>query len=479
MRTIKLVIIGDSGVGKTSLRNQYIMGRFSTGYRATIGTDFITKTVPHYLNPEESVTLQIWDTAGQERFSSLSTAFFRGADAALLMFDVNRPETLSALTKWWDSFKAHAPVPDEEAEDFCCVVVGNKIDLVADADTEPVPNGNASGQKHTRVSEAEAERFLEELVPRTSTLDEEGEYEYDYDDPFVEGLEQDQSRRTTGFFMRRSLSGFSLHSVTNSTSQPDNADKTDDNDTESPPRIPSESIAIQPGSSNYLHSLRKGPLKSLSSDRSLGGTMTTTHTTQTIYHTPSSSLFDAYESAPSSPLQSNHNDLPPSPDSASSSKPATPAKRGPRRMTSMSSSSSAPTITPSLFMRTQASSSTSAAATPPTPIETSSSDFPFASVTAGRSRRRSSPLPPRPERRPRLFLTSAKTGTGVTPVFEYIARRVCMQWVYTEALEARALNGRETSAAADTLRLGLSGPASESRLAVFKERFSGSSCCGS
>lgn len=77
MRTVKVVVIGVSGVGKTSLRNQvcahrlqqraraddftqYISGRFTTGYRATIGADFITKSVPHHSFPDESVTLQIW-----------------------------------------------------------------------------------------------------------------------------------------------------------------------------------------------------------------------------------------------------------------------------------------------------------------------------------------------------------------------------------------------------------------------------------
>ncbi|KAI0056522.1 hypothetical protein BV25DRAFT_1787528, partial [Artomyces pyxidatus] len=134
MRTVKLVVIGDSGVGKTSLRGQYISGRFSTGYRATIGADFISKTLPHHSKPDETVTLQIWastppDTAGQERFSSLSAAFFRGADAALLMFDVNQPESMHALERWWSEFRARAPLPDEEMEDYCCVVVGNKIDL--------------------------------------------------------------------------------------------------------------------------------------------------------------------------------------------------------------------------------------------------------------------------------------------------------------------------------------------------------------
>ncbi|KAI0249464.1 small GTPase superfamily, partial [Lactifluus subvellereus] len=129
MRTVKLVVVGNSGVGKTSLRSQYVSSRFSTGYRATIGADFIAKTLPHHSNAEESVTLQIWDTAGQERFSSLSTAFFRGADAALLMFDVNQPATLHALTRWWSEFRACAPLADEDMEEYCLVVVGNKTDL--------------------------------------------------------------------------------------------------------------------------------------------------------------------------------------------------------------------------------------------------------------------------------------------------------------------------------------------------------------
>ncbi|KZP07467.1 ras-domain-containing protein, partial [Athelia psychrophila] len=119
--TIKLVIVGDSGCGKTSLRGQYIAGRFSTGYRATIGADFITKSLPNPLDPENrtGVVLQIWDTAGQERFSSLSSAFFRGAAShAILLW-----------TRWWNEFRERAPVREGEEEDFCCVVVGNKVDV--------------------------------------------------------------------------------------------------------------------------------------------------------------------------------------------------------------------------------------------------------------------------------------------------------------------------------------------------------------
>ncbi|KAH7919638.1 ras-domain-containing protein, partial [Leucogyrophana mollusca] len=124
MATIKVVVIGASGVGKTSLRGQYISGRFSTGYRATIGADFISKTLPHPSRDGDAVTLQIWDTAGQERFSALSPAFFRGADAALLMYDVNQPQTLRALARWWDAFEAGVGAGGVA----CVVVVGNKVD---------------------------------------------------------------------------------------------------------------------------------------------------------------------------------------------------------------------------------------------------------------------------------------------------------------------------------------------------------------
>jgi GTPase SAR1 family protein len=74
------------------------------------------------------------DTAGQERFSSLSTAFFRGADAAILMFDVNDPSTMVATNKWWADFCDKAPVADDDIAEYCCVLVGNKIDMVADGE---------------------------------------------------------------------------------------------------------------------------------------------------------------------------------------------------------------------------------------------------------------------------------------------------------------------------------------------------------
>lgn len=84
---LKVVLIGDGGVGKTSLRNQYIHKKFTDAYKATIGADFITKEVE--TNDGKKVMMQIWDTAGQERFQSLGVAYYRGADACILVYDVN------------------------------------------------------------------------------------------------------------------------------------------------------------------------------------------------------------------------------------------------------------------------------------------------------------------------------------------------------------------------------------------------------
>ena len=88
---------------------------------------------------------------------SLSSAFFRGADAAILIFGVNQPETLRALTRWWSEFCACAPLSDEEMEDYCLVVVGNNTDLV------PTSEDSA-------VSEVAALHFIDELVPPSESL---------------------------------------------------------------------------------------------------------------------------------------------------------------------------------------------------------------------------------------------------------------------------------------------------------------------
>ncbi|XP_077429345.1 ras-related protein rab7-like [Vanacampus margaritifer] len=121
---LKVIILGDSGVGKTSLMNRFVNKKFSNQYEATIGADFLTKEV---MVDDRLVTMQIWDPAGQERFQSLGETFYRGADGCVLMFDVTDPNTFKTLDSWRDEFLIQASPRDPE--NFPFVVLGNKIDL--------------------------------------------------------------------------------------------------------------------------------------------------------------------------------------------------------------------------------------------------------------------------------------------------------------------------------------------------------------
>ncbi|ODQ68653.1 hypothetical protein NADFUDRAFT_45145 [Nadsonia fulvescens var. elongata DSM 6958] len=121
---LKIVILGDSGVGKTSLIRQYVDNKFSTQYKATIGADFFNRELQV---DDHTVKMQLWDTAGQERFQSLGVAFYRGADCCVLVYDVNNPKSFEALKAWRDEFLVQANPRDPETFPF--VVVGNKVDI--------------------------------------------------------------------------------------------------------------------------------------------------------------------------------------------------------------------------------------------------------------------------------------------------------------------------------------------------------------
>ncbi|CDH49017.1 rab small monomeric gtpase [Lichtheimia corymbifera JMRC:FSU:9682] len=121
---LKVIILGDSGVGKTSLMNQYVNKKFSSQYKATIGADFLTKEV---MVDDKLVTMQIWDTAGQERFQSLGVAFYRGADCCVLVYDVNNNKSYESLGQWHDEFLLQAQPRDPD--NFPFVVLGNKVDV--------------------------------------------------------------------------------------------------------------------------------------------------------------------------------------------------------------------------------------------------------------------------------------------------------------------------------------------------------------
>lgn len=120
---LKVIVLGDVAVGKTSLINRYVHKKFNQQYKATIGADFVTRELQV---DGKLVTLQIWDTAGQERFHSLGPAFFRGADCCVLVYDVNVQKSFEALQNWREEFIKQTDIPDPTKFPF--VVIGNKID---------------------------------------------------------------------------------------------------------------------------------------------------------------------------------------------------------------------------------------------------------------------------------------------------------------------------------------------------------------
>jgi len=135
---LKVIILGDSGVGKTSLMNQYVHKRFSNQYKATIGADFLTKEI---MIDDKLVTLQIWDTASQERFQSLGVAFYRGADSCVLVHDITDSKSFDNLESWMDEFLVHANPNNQSTFPF--VVLGNKADLAANRRQVPAQKAKA------------------------------------------------------------------------------------------------------------------------------------------------------------------------------------------------------------------------------------------------------------------------------------------------------------------------------------------------
>lgn len=121
---LKVVLLGDGGVGKTSLMNRFINNRFDDKSYHTIGVEFMNKDI---VVNNETFTLQIWDTAGQERFRSLRTPFYRGADVCLLTYAIDDIKSLQNLSVWKREFENYSAINTERS--FPYVVIGNKSDV--------------------------------------------------------------------------------------------------------------------------------------------------------------------------------------------------------------------------------------------------------------------------------------------------------------------------------------------------------------
>eukprot|EP00118_Oscarella_pearsei_P025137 m.307594 g.307594 ORF g.307594 m.307594 type:complete len:207 (+) comp42495_c0_seq1:207-827(+) len=120
LRKFKLVFLGEQSVGKTSLITRFMYDSFDNTYQATIGIDFLSKTM--YLE-DRTVRLQLWDTAGQERFRSLIPSYIRDSTVAVVVYDITNANSFNQTNKWIDDVRT------ERGNDVIIMLVGNKTDL--------------------------------------------------------------------------------------------------------------------------------------------------------------------------------------------------------------------------------------------------------------------------------------------------------------------------------------------------------------
>ncbi|CAL0306565.1 unnamed protein product [Lupinus luteus] len=140
----KIVLIGDSAVGKSQILARFSRNEFSLDSKSTIGVEFQTRTL---VIDHKSVKAQIWDTAGQERYRAVTSAYYRGAAGAMLVYDITKRPTFDHIPRWLEELRNHAD------KNIVIILIGNKSDLESQRD---VPTEDAK-----EFAEKEGLFFLE------------------------------------------------------------------------------------------------------------------------------------------------------------------------------------------------------------------------------------------------------------------------------------------------------------------------------
>jgi Ras-related protein Rab-11A len=118
--SIKLVVVGDSGVGKSNILSRFVQNEFNQDSKATVGVELSTKT---FKVNDKVVKVHLWDTAGQERYKSITSAYYRGAKGAMIVYDITRPESFNNVDKWFNEIREYGD------KNVVIMMAGNKSDL--------------------------------------------------------------------------------------------------------------------------------------------------------------------------------------------------------------------------------------------------------------------------------------------------------------------------------------------------------------
>ncbi|XP_073037219.1 ras-related protein RABF1-like isoform X2 [Primulina eburnea] len=136
---VKLVLLGDSGVGKSCIVLRFVRGQFDPTSKVTVGASFLSQTIA--LQDSTTVKFEIWDTAGQERYAALAPLYYRGAAVAVVVYDITSPESFTKAQYWVKELQKHG------SPDIVMALVGNKADLLEKREV-PVQDGNDYAEKN-------------------------------------------------------------------------------------------------------------------------------------------------------------------------------------------------------------------------------------------------------------------------------------------------------------------------------------------
>ena len=142
-KDIKILLFGNTGVGKTSIFKRYYENKFDGNYNSSIGIDFQTKVIKHN---NKSYSIQLFDTAGQERFRSITSSYFRMAEYYMLVFDLTNKNSLNAVPDWIESLKEFIDKPKY-------IILGNKSDLERNKIPDDEINDVLEGQDHFKIND--------------------------------------------------------------------------------------------------------------------------------------------------------------------------------------------------------------------------------------------------------------------------------------------------------------------------------------
>eukprot|EP00002_Diphylleia_rotans_P039620 TRINITY_DN9224_c0_g1_i1.p1 TRINITY_DN9224_c0_g1~~TRINITY_DN9224_c0_g1_i1.p1 ORF type:complete len:206 (+),score=43.34 TRINITY_DN9224_c0_g1_i1:43-660(+) len=160
----KLLLVGDSGVGKSSIMNRFCTGQYEEDNTSTIGVDFKIKLINI---GDKRVKLTIWDTAGQEKFRTLTSSYYRGAHGIIMVYDVTSSQSFESLSSWMKEVESHSTHPDAIK-----MLVANKIDqeskrkVVKDSGLTYARSNNMIFMECSAKTRVGVQQAFEELVTK-------------------------------------------------------------------------------------------------------------------------------------------------------------------------------------------------------------------------------------------------------------------------------------------------------------------------